>query len=526
MMLAELPLVFVPRAIRAVQSAYPATGRPRLVAMENGSPGMKRGLMQESNEKKDPTASFAGDSSAPMSRRDFVPAVGTAVAAFTILPRNVLGGPGHTPPSDKLNIAGVGVGAMGANYLRACETENIVALADVDFEFAAKTFERYPTAKTYRDFRIMLEKEKGIDAVIIGTPDHTHAVVASTAIKSGKHVYCAKPMTRTVYEARQVAKAARDAKVATQMSTQSIASESACATEEIIQAGVIGPVREVHVWTDRPVWPQGMRRPVETPPVPRDLDWDLWIGPAPTRGFNPLYHPFNWRGWYDFGTGALGDMALHTFHNVFRALNLSHPARVSSTSTFVFEPASAGQRDPDWSRGRRVRFAETYPHSEIITWDFPARGELPPVRLNWYDGGLKPPRPVDMDPSQSLQPEGSCYVGDNGTLLILGTGGGQGPEGTSPRVLLPAEKFKDFTPPPKTIRRTIGHYQEWIAAAKGGPPANCNFDFASLIAETALIGVISARTGKHLAWDAPNIRFNDNEANEYINPPYRSGWSL
>jgi predicted dehydrogenase len=462
-----------------------------------------------------------------VSRRDFVPGVGTALAAFTVLPRHVLGGAGYVAPSDKLNIAGVGVGAMGGGYLRSCESENIVALADVDFEFAAKTFARYPQARTYHDFRIMLEKEKGIDAVIIGTPDHTHAVVASAAIKLGKHVYCAKPMTRTVYESRMVSKAAREAKVATQMSTQSIASESACAVEELVQSGAIGSVREAHVWTDRPVWPQGMRRPQETAPVPSNIEWDLWIGPAPTRPYHEIYHPFNWRGWYDFGTGALGDMALHTFHMVFRALRLTYPTSVSCTTTFVFEPAPAGQRDPDWSRGRRVKFTETFPHSQLITWDFPARSDLPPVRLHWYDGGLMPPRPADLEPGLELRPEGSLFVGDKGSLLIGGAAGGgrtaRGPAGG----LLPAAKYKDFTPPPKTIPRTIGHYQEWIAAAKGGPPANCNFEFATLINEAAQIGVISARTGKHLLWDAPNMRFtNDAEANQYIDPPYRSGWSL
>jgi predicted dehydrogenase len=252
----------------------------------------------------------------------------------------------------------------------------------------------------------------------------------------------------------------------------------------------------------------------------------LWIGPAPVRPFNSLYHPFNWRGWYDFGTGALGDMALHTFHMVFRALKLTHPTNVCSTTTLVFEPAPPGERDPEWSRGRRVKFPETYPHSQLVTWDFPARGDLPAVRLHWYDGGLKPPRPADMDPAESFTSEGSYFVGDKGVLLIRGTAGGQSRTGR-PTALLPEAKFRDFTPPPKTIPRTIGHYQEWIAAAKGGPPANCNFDFASLIAETALIGVISARTGKHLAWDAANMRFtNDEDANQYLNPPYRSGWAL
>jgi hypothetical protein len=248
------------------------------------------------------------DSQTKVSRRGFVPGAGTALAAFTILPRHVLGGAGYKPPSEKLNIAGVGVGGMGANYLRNCESENIVALCDVDDTYAAKTFARYPSARTYRDFRVMLEKEKGIDAMVIGTPDHTHAVVAMAAMRLGKHVYCAKPVTRTIFEARQLAKAAREAKVATQMSVQSCASDAACSTAEWVQAGAVGAVREVHVWTDRPIWPQGLARPEDSFIVPSTLDWDLWLGPAPRRPYHPIYHPFNFRGWCDFGTGALGDI--------------------------------------------------------------------------------------------------------------------------------------------------------------------------------------------------------------------------
>jgi len=484
-----------------------------------------------------------------MTRRAVAPVLGTALAGLTILPRHVLGGPGYVAPSDKLNIAGVGVGAMGGNYLQNCESENIVALADVDHMFAAKTLARYPKAATYHDYRIMLEKEKSIDAVIIGTPDHTHAVVAMAAIGLGKHIYCAKPMTRTIYECRTVTRAAREAKVATQMSTQSCASENACAAEEIIQSGALGPVREVHVWTDRPVWPQGLMRPAETPPVPANLKWDLWLGPAPERPYHPLYHPFNWRGWYDFGTGALGDMALHTFHLIFRALKLTYPTNIASSQTLVALPAEPGQGDADWNLINRVKYQETFPHSSMVTWDFPARGGLPPVRLHWYDGGLKPPPPVDLDPTVRMPPEGSYYVGERGVLMITGAGGGtesgrgtrsasvEGADGSrgaddravaaSPQTLIPTARFKDFTSPPKTVPRTIGHYQEWIAAAKGGPPANCNFEFARLIAETALLGVISQRTGKRLVWDAPGMRFlNDAEPNQYVNLRYRDGWSL
>jgi predicted dehydrogenase len=446
-----------------------------------------------------------------VSRRAFVPA---AAAAFSFVPRRVLGGTEEQVPSDKLNIAGVGVGGMGAEYLKGCESQNVIALCDVDHVYAAKTFARYPSAKTYKDHRVMLEKEKGIDAVLIGTPDHTHAAVAMEAIRHGKAVYCAKPMTRTIQEARTVTRAAREAKVATQMSVQSCASDEACATEEWVQSGVAGPIREVHVWTDRPIWPQGLARPKEPMPVPEGLDWDLWLGPAPARPYHAIYHPFNFRGWLDFGTGALGDMALHSFHVVFRALKLPPPASVHASVTWVREPVPA-ERKYD---SRRATFPETFPMSSMVTWDFPARGNQPPVRMHWYDGGIKPPRPRDMDPKRTMPETGLYFAGDKGTIWSGFTGG--------PELLSEALK-SSFTPPPKTIERTIGHYEEFIAAAKGGKPANCNFEFASLIAETALLGVIAQRTGQYLEWDAANLRITNNAAaNQLIGSAYRAGWSL
>ena len=458
------------------------------------------------------------DSQTKMSRRSFVPGAGTALAAFSILPRHVLGGAAYKPPSEKLNIAGVGVGGMGANYLRNCESENIVALCDVDDTYAAKTFARYPGARTYRDFRVMLEKEKSIDAVVIGTPDHTHAVVAMAAMRLGKHVYCAKPMTRTIYEARQLAKAAREAKVATQMSVQSCASDAACSTAEWVQAGAVGAVREVHVWTDRPIWPQGLARPEDSFVVPSTLDWDLWLGPAPRRPYHPIYHPFNFRGWYDFGTGALGDMACHSFHVIFRALKLGYPTRVHACSTLVAQPALDMNEGRIRVRSRKTRLAETFPHSSVVTWDFPARGGLPPVRMHWYEGGLKPPRPLELEAERPLPDAGLIFVGDKG---VLWSGFSGGPS------VVPEAKNKAYTPPPKTTPRTIGHYQEWIAAAKGGPSPNCNFDFGSLLTEAALLGVVATRTGKQLDWDAEAMRItNDAEANQYVNEPHRSGWSL
>jgi predicted dehydrogenase len=474
--------------------------------------------MQPTDREFQSSSAEPDESTAGMTRRHFVPAAGSALAAITILPRHVLGGVGYTAPSDKLNIAAVGVGGMGANYVKGCESENIIAFADVDHTLAAHTFSLYPKARTYKDFREMLDKEKSIDAVIVGTPDHSHAVIAMAAIKLGKAVYVAKPMTRTIQEARAITKAAREQKVATQMSVQSCASDAACATAEWVQSGVIGQVREVHVWSDRPVWPQWLARPANTASVPHKLDWDIWLGPAPKRPYHPIYHPFNFRGWVDFGTGALGDMALHSFHVIFTALNLTHPSNVEACNTVVMLPAAHGEGDFSWTRSRKAQYPETFPHSSIVTWDFAEREGQPPVRLNWYDGGLKPPRPAGLDASEAWGGDGLMFVGDKGVLLSGFSGG--------PRLVTAAQKSA-FTPPPKSLPRSPGHYQEWISAAKGGPPAMCNFEFASLIAETALLGVIAQRTGKFLAWDAGNMRItNDSAANELVSAEYRSGWSL
>lgn len=450
-----------------------------------------------------------------ISRRAVVPA---AAAAFTIVPRHVLGA-GYRAPSDKLNIAAVGVGGMGKNYMEGCKSENMVAIADVDDVLAAPVLKTYPGAKPYRDYRVMLDKEKNVDAVIIGTPDHTHALVAMAAIGLKKGVYVAKPMTRTVFEARALRRAAREAGVATQMSAQSTAGDPAVTTEEWIKAGVIGPVREVHVWTDRPVWPQALLRPAESVAVPSNLDWDLWLGPAPVRPFHPLYHPFNFRGWYDFGTGALGDMACHSFHVIVRALDLGAPLSVSASSTVIREPLKPGETgEPDWTRSRRGTYPETFPASSIITWDFPARGAQPPVRMHWYEGGIRPPRPAELAADRAWGPDGLLFVGDKGMLLNGFTGG---------PLFLNAAQQQAITPPPKTLPRTIGHYIEWVEACKGGKPAACNFEFAAPVTEIALLGVIAQRTGKHLAWNAADMRFTNNaDANQLLNPPYRAGWSL
>jgi predicted dehydrogenase len=443
----------------------------------------------------------------------------TGLAAPLIIPRHVLGKTGgKSAPSDTLNIAAVGIGGVGQSYIEGCQSENIMALVDVDDSLAAPVFKLYPKAARYRDYRVMLEKEKTVDAVIIGTPDHSHAAVAMAAVKNGRHVYVAKPMTRTVYECRALTRAARDAGVATQMSVQSCASDASCKTAEWLAAGAVGRVREVHVWSDRPVWPQGTRRPEEAVAVPGHLDWDLWLGPAPSRPYHPAYHPFNFRGWLDFGTGALGDMACHSLHAFFKVLRLDKPAGVCASVSQGRVWAPPETADPQWTRSRATDHPETFPISSIVAWDYPERDGLPPLRMYWYDGGLRPPVPPGLEFRTALREDGVLFVGDKGALLTGFVGG---------PMALNKERKLDFITPSETLPRTAGHYLEWIEACKGGKPANCCFDFAGAVTEVALLGVIAQSTAKILEWDADNMCFtNDDQANLLIHPPYREGWSL
>ena len=446
-----------------------------------------------------------------ISRRDFLGGAAALAGTFTIVPRHVLGGNGRTPPSEKLNIAGIGVGGQGRWDLEQVSSENIVALCDVDERRAAATFQRFPNARRYKDFRKMLnEEDRNIDAVVVATPDHVHAIASITAIQMGKHVYCEKPLTRTVYEARAVAKAAREAKVATQMGNQGMAFEGNRLINEWIWGGAIGAVREVHAWSDRPThvgkkqlyWAQGIDRPKDTPPVPSSLDWDLWLGPAPYRPYHPAYVPFSWRGWWDFGSGGLGDMGIHNVAPVFSALKLGAPTSVHSSSTPVYE--------------------ETLPLASTVHCEFPARGDMPPVKLHWYDGGILPPRPEELDDGQELSREdGVIFVGDKGTMLVEGWGG------RSPR-LIPEARMKAYERPPKTLPRSIGHHKEWIRACKSGTPTRSNFDFAGPLTEAVLLGTVSVRTGgKKLNWDSPNLKVtNVPEANAYLHYQYRQGWIL
>jgi len=453
--------------------------------------------------------------STKMNRRDFLLSTATGFAAFTIVPRHVLGGPGHTPPSEKLNIAGVGVGGMGKNNLENLSDENIVAICDVDRKFAGEVFEKYPDAKKYRDFRRMLEKQKDIDAVVVATPDHTHAVISMMAIKMGKHVYCQKPLTHSVYEARKLTEAAREHKVATQMGNQGHSGEGIRLICEWIWDGAIGPVREVHAWTDRPVWPQGIGRPEDTPSVPETLDWDLWLGPAPDRPYHPCYLPFSWRAWWDFGTGALGDMACHIIDPVFRALKLRYPTSVEASHSYDVREM--------W---KKVDNKETYPRASIVRYQFPARGDMPAVKLTWYDGGLLPARPEELEPGRQMGKEGNgvIFVGEKGKLMC-------GCYGESPR-LIPEAKMKEYKRPAKTLPRITGgvdgHEKDWARACKGGEPASSNFDYSGPLTESVVMGNLAIRNpGERLDWNGQNMKVtNVAEANEYVHRQYREGWTL
>jgi len=445
-----------------------------------------------------------------INRRDFLKAAAAASAApafLSIVPRHVLG-MGQTPPSDKLNIAGIGVGGKGADDLRELESENIVALCDVDPNYAAKTVARYPAARFYTDYRAMLEKQKDIDAVVIATPDHTHAVITLAAMQLGKHVYTQKPLTHSVFEARALARAAADSKVTTQMGIQGHSGEGMRLISEWISAGLIGEVAEVDAWCDLSYYPWGHaywstkwgERPSDTPPPPPGMDWDLWIGPAPMRPYHPAYHPLVWRCWWDFGVGMMGDRGVHTLDPVYYALELGAPASIEAT---VCGPSP-----------------ETHPLANIVTYRFPARGSRPPVKLTWYDG-LRAPRPEELEDGRNMPAEGgSIFKGTKGKIMA-------GIYGETPR-LIPEKLMQEAVRPPQTIPRVQGsHEQDWARACKAGGKAGANFEYAGPLTEVCLLGNVAKRLDARITWDAANMKVTNNPAAEpLIRRAYREGWSL
>jgi predicted dehydrogenase len=465
----------------------------------------------------------------PVSRRTFMGAAATA-AGITIVPRHVLGGTGFQAPSDTVNVAIVGFShGMGtSNLVNVAKTDNIVALCDCDESEAAQgamakrgTLEKHPKAARFKDYRVMLEKQKDADAVLVATPDHTHAVIAMAAMQLGKHVYVQKPLTRTVSEARALTEAARKYKVVTQMGNQGHSEEGLRLMEEWLAAGAIGQVREVHCWTNRPIWPQGMPRPAETPAVPEGLDWDLWIGPAPMRPYNPTYHPFGWRAWQDFGAGAMGDMGCHVMDAAFQILKLGAPSSVIASLAYNVLKA---KNDLGVVVNRRVVYNDSYPPSSIIHLAFPARGDMPPVKLHWYDGGILPERPEDLEPERTMPESGTIFVGDKGKMWCE-------TYSESPR-LIPETAMAAFVRPPKTLPRVpegrAGHEKNWLDAIRNKGQAVSNFDYAGPFTESVLLGNVALRyPGTRLFWDAPTLKItNMPDADQFLQHQYRPGWSL
>jgi len=449
-----------------------------------------------------------------LTRREFLGSTATAAAGLMIVPRHVLGGRGVQAPSDTLNIGCVGVGGKGTSDIWAVSTENIVALADADDtqidgflknEHTKPELQpKYEKAKKYRDFRQMLDKEKDIDAITVSTPDHTHAVIAMMAVKMKKHVFVQKPLTHTIMEARLLAQEAKKQNIVSQMGNQGHSKEGARLICEWIWDGAIGNVTEVHVWTNRPIWPQAIDAPKEIPSVPPTLDWDVWLGPAPWRPYHPAYLPFVWRGWWDYGTGAIGDMGAHLIDQPFWALKLGYPTTVQASSTKYTK--------------------DSYPLAEIITYQFPARGKMPPVKMVWYDGGLMPPRPAAIEDGRLMGDDGGgvLFVGDKGMLMCS-------TYGENPR-LLPEKLMQDYKRPDKTIPRSPGITEEWIAAIKAGKKSTTDFDYSGLLTEAMLLGNVALRMKDQktaLQWDGVKMQVtNLPEANKYIHKEYRQGWSL
>ena len=492
-----------------------------------------------------------------ITRRDFVSNSSKVAMGAMIVPRHVLGGPGYQAPSDTLNIAIVGAGGVGGENAQELGTENIVAVCDIDHQLVeakveerstdsngkprekgARWKEQYVKARKYTHFQAMLDEQKDIEAVLIATPDHTHAVIAAAAMRAGKHVYVQKPLTATVHESRALDELATSTGVVTQMGNQGHSSDDARLINEWIAAGVIGSVHEVHVWTNRPIWAQGLLQPA---PVSEDFDplsadrswwpgsvaeahagalwadfnvpdhvaWDLFLGPISRDvRYHPIYHPFHWRGWVDFGVGALGDMGAHLIDHPFWALDLGYPTTVEATSSMWGGP----EDDP-----------VSYPLATKVHYDFPSRGERGPVQLHWYDGGLMPKRPKHLPDGVTLNREGGViFIGDRGILMHETYGG-------SPQIF-PEGLMEQAASTPQTFARITGsHEMNWANACKGQGEATCPFSYAAPLTEVMLLGLVALRTGQgfKIEYDADNMRVtNSKQANSYLTREYRKGWEL
>ena len=466
------------------------------------------------------------------SRREFLKKAAIAAAAFSIVPRFVLGGKNFIPPSDTLYVASVGIGGKGewdVKGIGGCTNAKIAALCDVDDRMTLKSRGSFPNAPYYKDFRQLLDKEKGVDAVSISTPDHTHAVVAMAAIKSGKHVYVQKPLTHDIYEARMLAEAAKKYQVVTQMGNQFASADYVRITKEWVDAGLIGDVTRVYAWTNRPVWPQGIPTPTGKFDIPKELDWDQWLGPTKFIDFNPAYLPFNWRGWWQFGTGALGDMGCHILDAAFRILPIDFPTEVECSTTTMWEGFF-----------KEANYADSCPASSIIHLKFPRKDGKGVIKVTWMDGGLLPDRPEELLPGEPM--------GDgNGGYIFEGTKGKIVGNYAIPPTLLPTARMKEVTLPPATLPRIQsqqdGHYQQWVTACLSGygkSTVSSPFEYAGPFTEAVLMGNLAIRSygirgsggkgypgRKKLLWDAKNMKItNFDEANAFVKSEYRSPYAL
>lgn len=467
-----------------------------------------------------------------MNRRKFLTNAALAGSAFTIVPRFVLGGKNYIAPSDTLYVAGIGVGGKGVEDLdKTSKSPNakIAFLCDVDDRMAADSRKKFADAKYYKDFRVMFDKEaKNIDAAVITTPDHTHAVAAMAAIQRGKHVYLQKPLTYSIHEARMLTEAARKYKVVTQMGNQFASDDHVRLAKEMVDAGLIGDVNNVIAWTNRPVWPQGVPTPTGKETVPSELDWNLWLGPAKFIDYNSAYLPFNWRGWWQFGTGALGDMGCHIMDAAFRILPIDYPSEVECSTTTEWK----GFFD-------MADYADSCPASSIIHLKFPRKDGKGNINLTWMDGGLLPKRPEELMPNEALATWDGGYIfeGTKGKLM--------GNYNMSP-VLLPTTRMKEVTMPKQSIPRIQGgpdgHYIQWVDACLAGfgkKQLSSPFDYAGPFTEAVLMGNLALRSyairgpkndfpgRKKLLWDAKKMKItNFDEANQFVKREYRDGWSL
>jgi predicted dehydrogenase len=442
-----------------------------------------------------------------VSRRGFVRTSAAAGAGLAIVPRHVLGGPRYRAPSDTLNVAHIGVGGMGGGDVRGIANtgENIYALCDVDENQASGSWGAFPQAKRYRDFREMLERDgDNIDAVVISTPDHTHAVAGMMALSMGKPTRIQKPLATTIWEVQELMRAAETAGVATQMGNQGHAQEGTRQIREWYEAGAIGTIQRVEYWTNRPIWPQAIHRSTEAHHAPPWMDWDLWLGPAADRPYHPGYAPFNWRGWWDFGTGALGDIACHAMDAAFWTLDLGTPERISAESTTLFP--------------------ETAPAASRIEYGFPARGSRPAVNVIWRDGNLSPPRPeeLDADTGWPIEGSGQIWVGTEGKLFA-------GIYGENPRLLDAARDAEiRANPPAEKYPRTDGVYAEFVGAAKGGTPAGSNFtEHAGPLTKMVLLGNLAVRSARELRLDPATGSITNGVTipQHFLRPDYRGGWA-